>query len=235
MTFSIKRVQAIFTKDYKDLMKNYYVLFNPLFPVLFAAWIGRSGDASSIQMSFLINFALVMSAIFIQAAMVAEEKEKNTLRGLLLSPASTTEIMLGKSLLTAVVTIITVIASILLSGYEVKNLLWFSVSILLCIIIYTALGTMLGLLSRSVMESSIVGMPFMMIFGVSSVFAPMIDNGILKKVITNLPNSHFEKIIYSLNTNTNFSSISDHIFAMLIWVIISIIATFIIYKKRRFD
>lgn len=235
MTFSIKRVQAIFTKDYKDLMKNYYVLFNPLFPIFFAAWIGRSGDATSIQMGFIINFALVMSAIFVQAAMFAEEKEKNTLRGLLLSPASTTEIMLGKSLLTAVITIITVIASILLSGYEVKNLLWFSVSILLCIITYTALGTMLGLLSRSVMESSLVGMPFMIIFGASSLFAPMIDNGILKSVISNLPNSHFDKVLGSLNTNTSFSAISNHIFAMLIWVIVTIVATIIIYKKRRFD
>ncbi|WP_042352388.1 ABC transporter permease [Bacillus massiliigorillae] len=235
MTFSMKRVQAIFTKDYKDLMKNYYVLFNPLFPLLIALWVGKTGNTTSTQMGFLFNFALVMTAIYVQAAIVAEEKEKNTLRGLLLSPASTTEIMLGKSLLTTFVTFITLIASIFLSGYKITNLLWFTIAILLCLITYIALGTILGLLSRSVMESSLVGIPFMFIFCASSLIMPMIDNEILKKIIASLPNSHLEAALDSLNGNTSLSSISEHIINLLIWGIVCIAITLVIYKKRRFD
>ena len=41
MTFSLKRVQAIFLKDWKDLLKNSYILFTMAIPLAFAAWLGR--------------------------------------------------------------------------------------------------------------------------------------------------------------------------------------------------
>ncbi|MGM9926051.1 MAG: ABC transporter permease [Bacillus sp. (in: firmicutes)] len=235
MTFSMKRVQAIFTKDYKDLMKNYFVLSTPFFALLLAAWLGRTGGADTALIGYVINFTLGMSAIFIQASIVAEEKEKNTLRGLLLSPASTAEIMLGKSLLSALVTIITIVAAILLADYEMPNIWWFSIVTLLCLITYIALGTIVGLLSRSVMEASVVGMPFLLVFGAASMFTGLIDNEILLAIVTNLPSSHFIDALVALDASAGFESISKHVIALLIWVVVSIIATLAIYKKRRFD
>ena len=49
----------------------------------------------------LTAMALVMVGGFVQAMLIAEEKEKHTLRVLMLSPASSVEVFLGKSLLTA--------------------------------------------------------------------------------------------------------------------------------------
>ena len=40
--FSIKRVNAIFVKDWKDLQRNSYVLLTLALPLFFAAWLGRS-------------------------------------------------------------------------------------------------------------------------------------------------------------------------------------------------
>src|SRR5690606_27469682 len=127
--------------------------------------------------------ALVISGCFVQAAMVAEEKEKNTLRGLLLSPASTTEILIGKSLLTAVVTIVIIIGSIFLSEFNVQSISLFSLLILLNLVTFISIGTILGLVSRTVMETSIIGMPVMIIFGMGSMFKTMIENEMLLKAL----------------------------------------------------
>lgn len=172
MIFSFKRVNAIFIKDWKDLQRNSYILFTLAIPLVFAAMLGRMNAATDVLSTYPINLALIIAGAFIQAAMVAEEKEKNTLRGLLLSPASTLEILIGKSALSGLMTILVIIGSIIFSGYTVPSLPLFSLSTLLGLVFYLATGTILGLLSRTVMETSIIGMPVLIIFGMSSMFKP---------------------------------------------------------------
>ena len=185
--------------------------------------------------TYPINLALVIAGAFIQAAMVAEEKEKNTLRGLLLSPASTLEILVGKSSLSAVMTIVIIIGSIFLSGYEVPSILFFSISLLLGLIFYLAIGTILGLLSRTVMETSIIGMPVLILFGMSSMFKLMVENETLLKIIDYLPSEQLSAIWFDLSNGEGFSEIIENMLVLLLWAAVSIVITVIIYKKRRVD
>ena len=97
---SLKRVNAIFQKDFKDFSRNYAVSIVIFVPIVLGAIYGRMG-VDTIETHFmLINMTFSMVAAFVQCCLIAEEKEKNTLRGLMLSPASTAEILGGKSLLT---------------------------------------------------------------------------------------------------------------------------------------
>lgn len=235
MTFSLKRINAIFIKDWKDLQRNSYILFTVALPLFFAAWIGRMGEDSPYMFSFPINLALVISGAFIQAAMVAEEKEKNTLRGLLLSPASTIEILIGKSALSVVMTILVVVLSIILLDYNVPSLPLFALSILLGIFFYIAVGTILGLISRTVMETSIIGMPVLFIFGMGSMFRPMIENESILNVMDLLPNEQLTFIWISLEKQNAFLHSWDHFALLLLWTFISFVVTAMIYKKRKVD
>lgn len=110
MTFSLKRALAIFQKDYKDLSRNLFVSSTLVMPLFFAVFYSRIGDAGVDITYFVINITFSLVAIFVQCALIAEEKEKNTLRGLMLSPASTLDILLGKSALTFVTTMILIVA-----------------------------------------------------------------------------------------------------------------------------
>jgi len=235
MFFSFRRVNAILIKDWKDLMKNSYILFTLAFPLVFAIWIGKMDIENTFTYIFPINFSLVICGCFVQAAMVAEEKEKSTLRGLLLSPATTSEILVGKSALSAITTIIVIIASIFLSNFKVPSLLWFSLTILLCLIIYITIGTLLGLLSRTVMETTIIGMPVLVLLGMGSVLKAVMDNEFLTKVIDILPNEQFSNILISLNQGNNFNDISKSLLILVAWFFVTLIITFITYGKRRFD
>ena len=236
MTFSLKRVNAILLKDWKDLLKNSYIIFTLAFPLIFAVILGKvEAEAEGPQTTFLINFALVISGCFVQAAMIAEEKEKNTLRGLLLSPASTLEVLVGKSALSAIVTIIVIIGSILLSGFEPPSIFLFSLNVFLCLIIYITLGTLLGLFSRNVMETTIIGMPVLMIFGVGSLLKNVVDSKILLKIISFLPNEQSDIILSELSKNGGFNDVMNNLLILVVWVVIMLAVTFYTYGKRRFD
>lgn len=235
MTFSLRRVSAILLKDWYDLLKNSYILFTLAFPLLFAVWLGNMDVKSTYSFVFPINLALVICGCFVQAAMVAEEKEKSTLRGLLLSPATTLEILIGKSALSAIVTLVVIVASIFLTGFKVPSLPLFSLSILLCLIIYIAIGTLLGLLSRTVMETTIIGMPVLTLLGMGSVLKETIDNKIFAKIVDFLPSEQFNQIVMNISQSNNSNNTGKSLLILLAWVIVSLAITVITYNKRRFD
>src|SRR5690625_2236267 len=99
MKTSINRIQAIFVKDFKELMKNMFISSSMLMPIVLAFMYNRLAEHTLEFVVLVINLAFVVVAFLIQASIIAEEKEKNTLRGLMLSPASIFEIVTGKSLL----------------------------------------------------------------------------------------------------------------------------------------
>ncbi|NDI35323.1 ABC transporter permease [Chengkuizengella sediminis] len=235
MTFSLKRVYAIFTKDYKDLLKNSYVLFTIALPIFYALLLNRIGDENATFNLLPINLALVITGAFIQAAIVAEEKEKNTLRGLLLSPASTLEILIGKSVLSAVVTVLVILICVKLGGFVIVSLSLFALMIFLNLIIYLAVGTMLGLLSRTVMETSIIGMPFMLVFGMISMFKPLFKNEMLLNAIEYLPGEQFAAAWMTISEGGQFGDITGELVVLTLWAIVAVVVTFITYGKRRFD
>ncbi|MCY8231500.1 ABC transporter permease [Priestia endophytica] len=234
MILSYKRIQAIFMKDWKDLMRNSYVLVTLALPLVFAIMYDRMG-AGEVGALFAINFAFVIAGAFIQSAMVAEEKEKNTLRGLLLSPASIIEVFIGKSLLSAFATIFIIVGCILLSNYEIPSLGLFILLSLINIITFIGIGTMLGLVSKTVMETSIIGMPILIVFGMASTIKAMMENETILNIIEYLPSEQFSSALIELSKGAELGDITKNIAVLGVWAIVAVVATIITYKKRRFD
>ncbi|KGA98183.1 ABC transporter [Alkalihalobacillus alcalophilus ATCC 27647 = CGMCC 1.3604] len=230
---SLKRIQTIFIKDYKDLMKNSYMLSTAIMPLLFAFLFGRGEEVELIVSIVPITLAMVIVGSFVQAAMIAEEKEKNTLRGLLLSPLSTSEVFIGKSLLSAVLTAIMIAGVILISGFPIpENTLLFIVAIFISLVIYIGIGTILGLMSRTVMETTVVGMPVLIIFGMSSLFRNFFESEWLFNILSYLPDVQFATLVLNLHQGL---PVGENLVILGIWALVTIVITVLIYKRRRFD
>ena len=84
-----------------------------------------------------------------------------------LSPASTLEILGGKSLLSTIASMIIVVFGIMLTGYQPENVFVIAVASFTSFF-FIGLGTLLGLFAKSVMEASVIVLPFMFIFGFGS-------------------------------------------------------------------
>lgn len=235
MNFSMRRVNAIFQKDFKDVSRNSAVSISALMPLVLAAIYGRFGDLSIDLHYLVINMAMVVVGLFVQCSLIAEEKEKNTLRGLMLSPASTMEILGGKSLLSFLATIIVIIACAFFTGYRPENTFIILFAIILSSFFYIGLGTVLGLFAKSVMESSVLAMPFMVIFGIGGMFSSFADKYPLLKVLDYTPNAQLIEIAVAVENGGGFGDIWLSLGIITAWIIVVFGLAAFVFKKRKMD
>lgn len=86
---------SYFRKEVQDFKTNSQVLLMASLPIIFAFIYSRFGQGSA-GVGIITLMAFLFVAGFVQSMVIAEEKEKHTLRVLMLSPASSVEVLLGK-------------------------------------------------------------------------------------------------------------------------------------------
>src|SRR5699024_10361532 len=132
-------------------------------PILLAILYSRmydEADGVSYELIYIIigiTFSAVTTSLMMM--IMAEEKEKNTLRGLMMSPASFVDVIVGKSLVTTLLTVVTFVISFLI--FDASLLLDFSIifSSLLLFVFFLLLGIGVGLFVKSVGTTTIYTLP----------------------------------------------------------------------------
>lgn len=236
MNFSMRRVNAIFQKDFKDISRNSAVSVTALMPLVMAFIFGKMGKEVSIDAHYMvINLTMVIVAAFVQCCLIAEEKEKNTLRGLMLSPASTLEILGGKSLLSFISTMIVVVISAYLTGYQPANLFVIVVAIILSSFFFIGLGTLLGLLAKSYVEATVIVLPFMMIFGFGTIFTAFTAKYPILKVMDYTPSAQLIDIATKVESGAGFSEVWLNLGIITLWIIAIYALSAFVFQKRKMD
>ncbi|MEO4054990.1 ABC transporter permease [Solibacillus sp. CAU 1738] len=229
MNISITRIQAIFMKDYKEFSRNYAISSMIFLPLILAFFYSQS-DSDTTQMIFLpVNMTFAIVTAFIQACLIAEEKERNTLRSLLLSPASLGDILIGKSTLVSVVSAIIIGLSLFFFNYLPSPML--TVALIISLLFYSALGTICGLFAKSTMEASLAVLPVMGIFSFGPLALVFVDRFPVLQVAEWLPSSQLLLL-------AGASSTMDFVLPVIIitiWTILAWIIAVILCKKRMVD
>ena len=235
MTFSMKRALAIFQKDYKDLSRNLLITSTLIMPVLLAIFYSRVGDNSIDIVYFVFNIAFSLVAIFVQCALIAEEKEKNTLRGLMLSPASTLDILIGKSILTFITTIIIVIACIFVMGYVPPNLAVIVYAMIMSTLFYIAVGTIFGLLTKTVIEASLIVMLPFFFFSFSPMLLALEDSFSLLGLLEYLPNFLLVDVARQVEAGAGFSAVGLELGLLTARALAVFIGSVVMYNRKQTD
>ncbi|MEK4627438.1 MAG: ABC transporter permease [Solibacillus sp.] len=235
MNISYKRIQAIFLKDYKEFSRNYSISIIIIFPMLFALLYRSDDPTQTFMTAFVLNFSFAMLTSFIQACLIAEEKEKNTLRSLMMTPASIFDVLLGKSALVFVLSAVVLAVTVYLLGYTPDNYGLFIAATVLSIILYTALGTICGLFSKSVMEASLAIFPVLIIFTGSQFGAALEEKFSFLSILQYLPGSQFADLLAIMQTDYKLADTFESLGIMLVWTIAVTIISVILYKKRLMD
>lgn len=161
---SMKRVSALFIKEMQDLRRNTSILSMLLVPPLMTfLWSGLLKLPANQSFTIGTMFAVVMAGVYSPAMMFAEEKEKNTLRVLMLSPATPGEILVSKGLVTLLMIILVTLLLIPISGVTVLNYSLFAVVLVLGSVFVISLGFLIGLFSPNQMSTGYIGMPIYLI------------------------------------------------------------------------
>lgn len=225
----IQRVLAIFEKDLKDFVKNLMISIVPLLPIVTAFMYSRmaiEGDEIPLfLMYFIVGMTFATATTGGIMVMIAEEKEKKTLRGITQSPATFGDIIIGKSLVTVLITVITLVIS--LSFFTFGPLLKMKVIIGLALLLlfFLLIGIGLGFLTNSVAVASSLLVPIMFLFGFTQMieFFGLEEDSIVIKIANTFP---IPKMV-ELHDSTSWSPLG----IILLWVIGALLLTYVFFKR----
>ncbi len=239
MNISIKRARAIFIKDYKEFSRNYAVSICLTFPLIFAFIFRSAGpDMSQAALAqsagFLFNVSFVIVTCLVQACLIAEEKERNTLRSLMMTPATTTDVLIGKSSLAFVMSAVILAISTYILGYEPASLWAFVSGIVFSTLLYIAAGTICGLYSKSVLEASLAVLPVGVIFTGAPWGALLQSRYSIFKVLDYMPSSQFNYLL-GLSSDFTMSDVLKPLLIILAWTIVLTIVAVVLYQRRLKD
>lgn len=242
MEFSMRRVNALFKKEIKDLGKNMNVLLMCMLPILFSLMYSKifggdnSGDGlGKVDILILcLGMNLVLVASFVIAMLIAEEKEKNTLRTLMLSSVSPWEFLAGKALITSLLAVIINVAMFFIIGLEIKFLGMYILLTTLVILSMIEIGAAIGIIAPNQMATGVVGMPVMMILLLIPMFARL--NKTLEKVAEFMPNYKMNVMLEKVFKGESLGSESIYgIAVILVWIIIGAVVFAYTYNKKGLD
>ncbi|MEK5238844.1 ABC transporter permease [Paenibacillus sp. FSL L8-0470] len=235
MSISLKRVRAIFVKDYKEFSRNYALSIMLIFPIILALLFRKAGASLPGASGFLFNTSFVLLTCFAQACLIAEEKERNTLRSLMMTPATSLDVLTGKSSLVFVMSVVVLAISTLLFGYEPANIWAFVAVIILSIILYTAAGTICGLFSKTLLEASLSILPVAFIFMGAPWGAVLEKDYPVFQVLDYMPSSQLVHFLGISNTGFTTGDILKPLLIILVWTVVLTIVSVVLYQRRLKD
>lgn len=230
----MKHISAILWKQMKDTLKNKTILIQFLmFPVMTIIMENAIKIENMPEHFFAVLFAVMfigMAPLTSMSAIIAEEKEKNTLRVLLMSNVKPMEYLSGVGIYVWGMCMVGALIIACAGGYKGESLAYFILVMAVGILVSMLIGAVVGTMSKSQMMATSVTIPVMMIFS----FVPMLAmfNENIEKV---------GKITYTQQLNILLSRVEDmHVDAEQILVMgITILLTFVLfvfaYKKSGLE
>ena len=180
----MKNIAVIFKKQIRDTLKNKMVLIQFLmFPVLVVIFENVVKIEDMPEHFFVKLFAVMfvgMAPLTCMSAIIAEEKEKNTLRVLLMSNVKPAEYLVGVGSYVFVMCSAGMAVFAVVGGYSGTELVRFIAAMSAGIILSELTGAVIGIFSRNQMTATSISVPVMMLFA----FLPMLSmfNDTIKSV-----------------------------------------------------
>ena len=171
----MKNITAVFLKQIKETFRNKTILIQFLmFPVMVIIMENAIKLENMPEHFFVKLFAVMfvgMAPLTCMSAIISEEKEKNTLRALMMSNVKPFEYLLGVGAYVFIMCIIGAVVFAVCGGYEGKDLLAFMVIMGAGILLSALTGAVIGVFSKNQMSATSLTIPVMMIFS----FLPMLS------------------------------------------------------------
>lgn len=230
------KLKALFKLGIQDLTKNVNVFVYIIMPLAFALLYANMDTLSSdfvFSLCMLLNLSMVPVALM--GTIIAEEKEKNTLRTLMLHDVSATEILFAKALICMLFVMLNNILMFFIVGFSMNQFpayqtVGFFVS--LAVIFF---GALVGLLAKNQMSAGLLSIPFMAIF-MAPLFIQMTKSKLASNISSVLPTDAMMKIFDAISKNhVSISSIGKELFVIGIWLVLGVAFFRIVYKKVGVD
>lgn len=239
MSISMRKLKTLYKRDIVDYLRTPSIAVCSLMPVLFIIFYKNIGvpNAAGNKTEFLLNFGMMlnstMCAIMIPSTTISEEKEKFTLRTLMLSNVNAMEFFLSKILMTTTITFLGNLVAFILAGADTVQLPAFIISTLFgnsCVIVLSAV---IGILCRDQMSCSVIQIPVMLLFLMPPMFAEA--SKVLEMLAKVVPYGAMLQLFYQLRGPMKAAKIASSCGVLTIWLVVSVVLFAYFYKKKGTD
>ena len=236
---NLKKMGILYGKDLKDFIKNPGISVAALIPVLFVVLyrsIGLADAMGDYASYFLLNIGTVMSiamvALLLVSTSVAEEKEKFTLRTLMMSNVRASEFLASKILVTLTVLLICNVLIFILSGSALQDLPFY----LLCCVLGSAslimFSACIGIMARDQMSTSIYQIPIMLLVMLPAMLSGF--NSFIGTLASFTPIAAMMTLFENFQTGSLASASSlQAVLVMAVWIILPSVLW--LYRAKGID
>lgn len=170
----MRKIYAIWKKQVKDTLKNKEILIQfVMFPLLTAVMMGSMHIEGMPENYFLSLFATMyigMAPLTAMASIISEEKERGTLRVLLMSNVKAGEYLIGTGGYVLMICSLGALFFGFLGDFRGADLAGFVLAMCVGILISLLLGAAIGVKSKGQMAATSIVVPVMMVLS----FLPML-------------------------------------------------------------
>jgi len=227
----MRSVKAIFAKQLRDIFKNRMVLIQfivfPLVAFVFTEMVAKP-NADIPDSMFVAMFAGIyagMSVLSTTANFIAEDRERKSLRFLVMAGVKPYQYLLGIGGVMMAASLVVSVVFGLMGGFGGADFVRFAAVVLLGSAASTLLGATVGIISKNQQSAAAMAMPIGMILG----FTPMLAqfSGTVQKVFG---------VFYTMQVNTlvnDFSAGFTKPFLIILANIAVFAALFVLaYRKK---
>lgn len=228
----INHIGAILWKQLKDTLKNKAILIQflmfPCMTIIMENAISIEGMPEHFFGNLFAIMYVGMAPLTAMSAIIAEEKEKNTLRVLHMCNVNALEYLLGNAIYIVCICMMGSLVIAFATGYTGKELLTFLLIMFIGHTISMLTGAAIGVFSKNQMMATSLTVPVMMIFS----FLPMLSmfNDSIKKIAK----FFYSEQLYLLINNLNAIEIEMETVVILGVNVCLILGCFIIAYQKVF-
>lgn len=223
---------TVFLKQVKETLKNKTILIQfVMFPLLTVIMENAVELGNMPEHFFAKLFAVMfvgMAPLTCMSAIISEEKEKNTLRVLMMSNVKPVQYLLGIGSYIWLMCMAGAAVFAVLGEYKGAELAEFMLVMAVGIILSILVGAIIGIISKNQMSATSVTVPVMMIFS----FLPMLS--MFNETIGKIAKFTYSQQI-SILVNNNFDSITDSIIVLAVNFILAVLIFFSAYHKNGME
>lgn len=230
---SMRNIMAIIEKQWKDTLKNKEVLIQfMLFPLLTVVMEHAVVLEQMPEHFFVTLFSTMyigMAPLTSMASIIAEEKEKHTLRVLIMSDVKAAEYLVGVGSYVWLACMLGSIVMAVTGGYRREEFAVYLGIMCMGIFISLVMGAVIGIWSQNQMAATSVALPVMIVFS----FLPMI--ALFNESIAKISRFTYSQQVYSLLNRVGDLKINkEMVFVILIHLAV-VLLLFNLAYRRRYD
>lgn len=231
----MRNIAIVFKKQLKDTIKNKTILIQfimfPLLTVIMEKAISLPDMPaehffSKLFMIMYIGMAPIMSV----AAIISEEKEKNTLRPLIASNVKSGEYLIGVGSYVWLICMAGAAVMGLAAGFAARDMVFYMVTAAIGFIISILAGSAIGIYSENQMKATSLVLPVMLVFS----FLPMLS--MFNDKIAKVARFTYTQQLNSALLNMNLSSLKTADFVIIAVNAVLFLSLFCLaFGKKRLE